>query len=237
MEKEIKRVDPHATTNAFVARAIDVSRPNDDEWDPESPAILSHNFILFSLGKAISISSQLRMLFDWACLVQHPPLRFPGIRVNRKRADTDESSQALVSARCFQKIPRRDNRVHESIRKRFFASGRGQMKDDRGVLCRSPAILRRQKIASYHFNPFPVGTKAGEGFDPGQFTSRPYETAQVPESLVEQTLYKPAPDETAGPGYEDKVVLFNDKIFVFCRFHILCYSVTYCSFIAFIPNS
>jgi hypothetical protein len=113
---------------------------------------------------------------------------------------------------CFQKIPRGDDRVHESVGKGLLASACGQMKDDRHILSRGGAIFARQKIAFDHFNPRPVAAVTSEGFDPSHFTGGPGETAQVAESKIEQTPNDPGANESGCSRYEKKIVLPDNKI-------------------------
>ena len=79
----------------------------------------------------------------------HPGLlsRLPFIRINGKRADTDEPSQTSVPQSALQEVTSRHHRICKGIRKRFRPRSRGQMINNRNSFSRSLAILARKQIS------------------------------------------------------------------------------------------
>src|SRR5882724_7316930 len=99
MQKDTERIDSHSASNARLVWAQNIAGPHDDVRNPEPIPILGDDFVLFDFCEAIGVTSEYGMLFYWAILIQQPPSRFPRVRVNRERADADESTQALVIER------------------------------------------------------------------------------------------------------------------------------------------
>src|SRR5437016_11896843 len=58
------------------------------------------------------------------------------------------------------------------------------MIDDGRILCCGVAIFTRQEIASDHLNAGTVGAPAREGFNLGDVTGRPNETAQLAKAAT-----------------------------------------------------
>src|SRR5207245_3036826 len=214
MQKDPNLTDSPPASYALIAGTIHMPGPDDDVRDPESLAIFGDACVRFDVCEAIGVPPELGTVVNRARRIQQPPPRFLRVGIDRERTDADESPQACVPQACFEKITRRDNRVHERIGKRLLASARGQVKDDRHILGRSDAILAGQKIAFDHLNSCPAAA-ASDGFDSSHFTGGPGKTAQVAEPTIQQILQDSGPNETGCPCDQDRIVRADYKSIAF----------------------
>jgi hypothetical protein len=89
-----------------------------------------------------------------------------------------------VTQTSFEKIPCRNNRVHEGIGKGLLTSASREMKDDCGILRSRDAILTRQKIAFDQNNFGPVPLVVAESLQPLHLTGRSHQAMQIAESEI-----------------------------------------------------
>jgi hypothetical protein len=122
--------------------------------------------------------------------------------------------------RAFEKIPRCNYRIHKRGRKRLPAAPGRQVKDYCHILHCSRAILSREKIAFHHLHTCSVSGAARESLDLSRIARGSYQTSQVVESVFQQTLEEPGPNETSCTGYQDEIVPADYKSVLFCL-HIL----------------
>src|SRR5437899_7328798 len=147
MQKDPKRVDPHAAREDVLAWAVHLPRSDDYVGDTGFQTVLGNDLLLPNLRKAISFAPELWMLLERARLIELPPQRLPRVAVNRERTNIDESAQGLPAEAGLEKIARCDNRVHKRVRERLFAGARGEMKDHPGILRGGLTVIARKKIA------------------------------------------------------------------------------------------
>src|SRR6266849_10292927 len=108
MEKDAKRVDSHTGSDGSLPRSVDITGPDNDIRNSELLPIFRNNFILLDLREKIGVSTP-RVLFHRAGLVQH---RSPGlvlVGIDREGTHADNSTQAPVPTRCFEKVTRGDH--------------------------------------------------------------------------------------------------------------------------------
>src|SRR5207302_1651417 len=176
MEKDTEGVDPHAASENLFAGPINLPRPDDDVGDPKLCTILGHDLLMFNFSEAIGITPQLRVVFNRAGLIQHPSLGLPRVTVKRERTDADESPQRPAREAGFEKITRRDHRIHECVGEGLLPCSRSQMKDYGCVSRRSVTVFRRQKVAGDYFD-FCLAVAAGDFLKSGRIAGGPRETA------------------------------------------------------------
>ena len=104
-------------------------------------------------------ASPLRLRFHRAQFIEQTTIGLAAVRINGKRADSDEAFQAAVGSRRIQQVARRHYRIHERVRNQLFASPSGKVINHFDALANSLAVLARKKIPAndFHLRIFPAG--------------------------------------------------------------------------------
>src|SRR5207245_9738895 len=105
MQRDPKRVDPHAAREDVLAWAVHLPRSDDYVGDTGFQTVLGNDLLLPNLREAISFAPALWMLLERARLVPLPPQRLPRVAVNRGRTTIDDSAQGLTAAARPEEIP------------------------------------------------------------------------------------------------------------------------------------
>jgi hypothetical protein len=82
MQKDAKCTESYPSVDSFIAGSINASRPHDYVWNSELPAIFDEEFVLLDLCEAIGLSTELRMRFYWARLVEQPVMGLSCVGIN-----------------------------------------------------------------------------------------------------------------------------------------------------------
>jgi hypothetical protein len=166
MEEEPECSEPDPACDLTLACTIDAAGSDHDVGNAKVLGVGGDKLLLFELGKAVCIPTQVGVLLDWAGFVQAP--RLLPIAVNGERADKDKSLQARTPEARLEHVPCANDGVHERIGKRLVASPGGEMKNDGRSVARSLTVLARKQIAFEHVNSSPARSIPGERFDSGQ---------------------------------------------------------------------
>jgi len=109
---------------------------------------------------------------------------FLPIGVYEQRTDKDKSSQAGMAQAGIEDIACGDNRVHESIRKRFRSHGRGHMEDNRYVPASNLTILARKEVSFENLKLRPWLSCPRRRLDAGDFAGRPSKTHDIAKTTI-----------------------------------------------------
>jgi hypothetical protein len=187
MQEDTKCTDSHPATDVCFARAVHISGSDDDVRKPESLGVVDDELILLDFGETVG-AAQLWLRFNRTGFIERHPAGFVFVRVDRKGADVDESSEAFVPYGCVEKVARRYDGVHEGAWERLPVAASGEVKDERRILGRSSAIIGRQQISGEYLDPR-LAMSAGKANETGCVAGRSRETPQVAKAAIHQSLY------------------------------------------------
>src|SRR6267143_795579 len=193
MQERSERTEADPTGYSVFSGAVNAAGSNDDVRNSKVLAILPHNLLLFDFREAISLATELGVLFGWTGLIQKPPPL--SICIHHEGADEHEPPQAAIFSTGFEQVACGHNRIQKPIGKRLRRLPCCQMKDDRDILARSLTVFSGKKIPVEHLDARPC-RRVHNALDLREFAGRPGNADYVPKATLQETFEHPSSYET-----------------------------------------